>query len=143
MIFKEVEEIETAIDNAINNAMETVVTEHAKDAIVESEESNVYSYDPIFLNRRMESGGLKDRSTMRDSYDIGSKTLTITMETDWQNIGFRYIDGRGAYDDLADAIENNNIYNAPPRPFMQQAEDDYAKNQFESDIMDALTSAGL
>ena len=139
MTFEEVDQFEIAMENAIDMAMETVVTEGAKDAIADSVYSNVYSYNPIFLSRRNTGGGLPDRNTMQESYDAPSKTLTIKMETEWQNLGFRYIDGRGTGgNDLSDVVENNNIYNAPPRPFMQPAEDDYASNRFEADLMSAL-----
>lgn len=136
--YEEIEQYETDIDLAIDTAMEGIVTENAKVAIQDSVASHVYSYNPIFLSRWNTSGGLRDTSTMRDDYDSGSKTLTITMETEWQNRGFRYIDGRGTYDDLADAVENNQIYNAPPRKFMKPAEDEYSHGQFEADLMSVL-----
>lgn len=143
--FDNCDEFLIALDRAIDAAMEGAIAEKAKDAIAESVEDNVYSYTSRFPEelwgfdgRLYDSGGLQDRSLMVDSYDSGSKTLEIEMQVPWQHLK----GGNYPSSDLSDVVENNQIYNAPPREFAKPAEDKY-KPQFEKDLTNELKSNGF
>ena len=138
--FGSLDEFETQLDRIIDMAMVMTVQEHAKEAIQDSEENNVYSYMPKFYSRRRESGGIKDKYNMQGTYDPTDKELTIEVKAPLQNLrgnSKNYAVG------LVEYIETSQIYHAPPRPFLQQAEDTYSKDQFEKDLMEVLNANGF
>ena len=144
--FNSVLEYRIALEKAITDTMINEVAEHAKEALQESMEENVYSvYWPEFFNRRMEAGGLKDKANMtEDYYSSGDyRTLEISATAPWQSLGFKTIDGRGTYGgDLSDVIENDGMYGAPPRPFTKPAEERYEK-RFDRDLQHGIIKRGL
>lgn len=139
MVFETVEEYERLLDLAVDEAMRGFIADNVKRAIADAVESHVYSYEPEFLSRQGYNGGLQDPWYMNDTYDAGSNTLTVKMETPWQHL----YGGNYPGSDLADVVEQNGMYGAGPREFMQPAEQDYASSQFESDLIMALHESGL
>ena len=142
--YNETYEIEQAIRNNLEAVMSGQIAEDAKTAITQATVSEVYmAYDPKFVSRRWHNGGLADPNTYKANYHPDTLELIVTVKTEWQNLGFRRTTGIGTGgNDLADIIENNGMYNAPPRPFIKQAENNIKniKKQLEQTIADHLNS---
>lgn len=142
--YNEVYEIEAAILTNLIPVMEGQIAEDVKTAITQATVSEVYmAYDPKFVSRRWHNGGLADPNTYNANYHPNIQELNVEVKTPWQNIGFRKTTGVGTGgNDLADIIENNGMYNAPPRPFIKQAENNIKniKKQLEQTIADHLNS---
>lgn len=138
--YNKISEIEIAIKRELPLVMEDEVKEQVENAIKWAT-SVVYSYNPIYYNRRMSSGGLSDPNTYEANYYPSEQELIIDIKTPWQNVGFRRTTGEGTGDnELADVIEKNRIYHAPPRPFLRQAEEivKSRKSQLEQIVADYL-----
>jgi len=146
-IFFDIEDYKTALDLEIANCMRdpdgTVQTE-AKKAIIRSAKENVYDAypKPKFESRRgtgkSMGGGIMDEDNLLSFTSEKGFTLTIQNLATWQHLY------GGAYpsNDLADVIENNQIYGAPKRPFMQKAEDEYS-DRFGLDLVEDLEFRGF
>lgn len=149
-------ELNTAIEYAIENH----VIDGAKTAIQESEERNVYSYVPIWdwaeETRRKEAGGIQDKKNMIVHPNFASteeKSIEIEIVSTWQwadplnsfeNVTYEQLQGGpNPTGDLVQTIENRGMYAAPPRPFMQDAEQTYGNGQFEIDLMQGLKEHGF
>lgn len=140
--YNETYEIEAAILANLEAVMEGQIAEDAKTAIVQATLSKVYmAYDPKFMSRRWHNDGLADPNNYKANYDPSTRELVVTVEASWQNIGFIKTTGIGTGgNDFADVIEKNGMYNAPPRPFIQQAENNIKsiKSVLEATIADHL-----
>ena len=133
--YYEVYEIENAIDRELPLVMEDEIKEHVENAIKWST-SVVYSYEPLFYNRRRGQGGLADPSTYKANYHPKDQELIIEIKTPWQQLR----GGEIPSEDLADVISNNQVYNAPPRPFLKTAEQivNSRRKQLEQIVADYL-----
>lgn len=121
--YNEVYEIEAAILTGLIPIMENAIKVEASHAIREAAMEKVYSYSPQFNHRRLAIGGIADVMTYDANYHPNIQELIIEVKTPWQNIGFRHTTGEGTGgNELADVIENNQIYHAPKRPFIKRAE---------------------
>ena len=135
--YEETYQIEAAIKNHLETIMRTQIKEEASDAISEAVESEVYSYYPLYTGRpdtvaspRKKAGGLGDKTTYIDNYDPDSRELIIEVKTKWQNVKFRHVDGSGTGgNDLANVVEQSQMYHAPARPFIKRAEEIISANQ--------------
>lgn len=149
-IFYDVESYSTALDIEIAESMrdpEGTVQRGARKAIKESADENVYyAYTPKFLSRRGESfssayggggGIIADNNIISISTEKGF-TVTLIDAAPWQHL----YGGSYPTSDLTDVIEKNGMYGAPPRPFMQEAEDKYG-DQFGDDLVSELELKGF
>ena len=144
--FDSVAAYRAALDLAIDSAMQGEVLIDVIDIVHDTIDENVYySYFPEFHNRRMEAGGLSDKANLSPDYIAGSKTLHIQATAPWQNLGnFHYKDGRGIYNkDLSYVIERKGLYNAPPRPFAQDAEKKLQSGIIDKALQHAIIIRGL
>ena len=140
LVFNSVEAYSAALDKAVDACFKGRLIGLVKHEIQEAVSPVILGYEPEFYSRRMLDGGLLDTANMDDSY--GGKTLEVEMVADWQNIGFKMIDGRGTYDDLSDVIENSGMYGRPATPYVQIAEDAVVK-MLEAELPAALISKGF
>lgn len=143
-------DFEKHLDWAIDDAMQNEIAEKAIEQLQETGEKNVYqAYKPKFNSRRgKDNGGLISTETMFPDYDPFTKTLTVSLnaEFQWLNQYFPVPRMKGGADtsvSLADAIQSQKIYGAPPRPFVQEAEDKYAAKKFGQNLSKALKNRGL
>lgn len=147
--FDTIEEFEAYLDWAIGDAMQNEIAEEAIEQLQETGERKVYSYKPKFNSRREESGGgLISTDTMFPDYEASTKTLTVSLNAEWQNLSSiirvpRIKGGADTSQSLADAIQTQTIYHAPARPFVQEAEDKYAAKKFGTHLVRALNRRGL
>ena len=138
--FKTIQAFENALDRAIDSVMQGRVADGVKEQIATSVQEDVYDvYDPKFYSRFGSDGGMKDKSFMTDHYDAGTKTLTVEHEPLWQHLR------GGAYptSDLSEVVQNNQIYGAPPRKYIDEAENTYAKSAFQIDLEVGLREKGF
>lgn len=148
--FDTIEEFEMYLDWAIGDAMQNEIAEKAIEQLQETGEKNVYqAYKPKFNSRRGKGGGgLISIDTMFPDYDPFTKTLTVSLnaEFQWLSQYFPVPKMKGGADtsvSLADAIQTQKIYGAPPRPFVQEAEEEYSSKRFDIDLEASLTQRGL
>lgn len=135
MEFYSIEAYVAHLERSIDLVMQDQVADGIKDEIADSVSKNVYTYEPRFYSRRVFSGGIRDKSNMQQDYDPSEKALTITEEAPWQQL----YGGDTPSTDLATVIENNEIYNAPPRPFMEKAAKEYLQSgRFNKDLTGTL-----
>ena len=146
--YNEISEIENAIKRELTVIMEGKIAEDVKTAITQATVSEVYMAHDSLLppemiingqtvrTRRWHNGGLADKNTYKDSYDPVEQELKIEVKTDWQQL----LGGAKPGNDLADVIENNGMYHAPARPFINEAEHiiKNQKKQLEETIADHL-----
>lgn len=156
--FQSLEDFRTELNSAVERAITVKMVDNLKTAIQESEDSRVYSYQPktwwAKQTRRMEDGGIKDRKNMYATYDFGSlqeKTVEMEIRVGWQWVypvkRFHHPYGKlkggpNPTGDLVEAIETSGIYGVR-RPFMQEAGEDYIKNQAETDLITSLAEDGF
>ena len=139
--FASVEELSAYIDSTVDSIMQNEIAKGLKKAVKEKAKKNVYdSYDPIFMSRDYEYGGILDESFMYTYYS--RPELTLEHIVAWQQLGFRKTNGRQP-GDLVDTIEKNGLYHAPPRPYMEEAGDSYVAEKADDDMQKALNKAGL
>lgn len=155
--YNEVYEIEAAILTGLMGVMDPdqggQVAEDVKTAIAQAVTKEVYMAYPSKLppeverdgvmvkTRRWHEGGLADPSTYDAKYHPNTQELNVEIKTEWQNIGFKRTTGAGTGgNDLADVIEENGMYGAGARPFIQQAENNIKniKTILEETIADHL-----
>lgn len=141
--FKTIQAFENALDRAIDSVMQGRVVDGVRDQIATSVQEDVYDvYDPKFYSRRAGNGGMKSKSKKNmevTSYDSSTKTLTITHKVDWQQLK----GGTPPSNDLTEVIQNNQVYGAPPRQYIDEAENTYAKSAFEIDLELGLREKGF
>lgn len=126
----------TGLNLAIGDTMVNDIAPKLIERIQQEAEATVYDYRPRYYRRREKNpGGLISPDTMSVDYNRLSQTLTISLNAEWQNKGFRYVDGSGTGGNkLADVVQQNWIYNAPPRSFVEAAETSYAAEEFAADL---------
>lgn len=160
------EDYDKALDKAIAQAMNgenSRVQVNARAVIVKNAEERVYNTYPnpgIEWSRRYNHNGILDPSTYRSqssTYAHHSRTLDATLlgnygsgkgfttyisaETEWQQrFGGSSKDNPNS---LVYAIEENGLYHAPPRPYMDHAESEYAEKYFEKDLVLELEDNGF
>lgn len=149
MPIPEVNIFRTELNKALDDTMQTVMSDAVKTELSIFAEDLVYNaYEPRFYSRRRDYGGIMDEATMQDDYDSNTKTLTVSAKADWQQLW----GGMKPKSDLADAIESGEKrfyqHRAGPRPFHKPAEDYIAKSGFadrylESEIDARLTGLSL
>lgn len=141
-VFDTVKQFEKNLDLAIDIAMSRggTVCNGVEDELTKQAQQRVYdAYEPKFESRYGDFGGIMDKGYMIENYDPSTKTLTIRQNTPWQHLR------GGAYPmaNLNDVIEHKGIYGAQPRPYIEEAEQSYASQQFEIDLSVALADLGL
>lgn len=138
--FPSFEHFEIALDKAVDDAMQTYISDRVKREIQQQEDARVYSYEPKMWSRRYTAGGLADTSLMKDDYNSSNKELRITIDAPWQQLK----PGKTPTISLADAVEAGiNMYGAGKRPFTHETEEAYARGDFERDLQYFLMWSGL
>lgn len=117
---QEVAAAKAAMELAISDALQNEVAEVVKKAIVESARENVYeAYDPVFLSRNAENGGLLDEGNLAVS--VTGTELTVENLTPFQHLW----GGQYPSETLTDVIESGDsrfhMGSAGARPFMEPA----------------------
>ena len=155
-VFYSFEEYNNALDKAIGNAMQSPdgkIQKNVKKEITDCAENFVYrTYPPAFLSRRYGAGGILDPDSYRSSRYADTAiitknaskgfTLHIYAEAQWQQLFGGSPEGNP--DTLTEAIENNGLYGARPRKYMEYAEANYGYGgQFEKDLVAELEDAGF
>ena len=127
------------IDAAISNALSVEVAEAVREAVHDAAMTEVYeAYEPRFMSRRMESGGLIDPENTVIS--VAGTTLTAENVTGLQNLW-------GGNDDspLAPIVQDGvEAYHMPfPRPFMDAAKEQLINGKAEEALRRGLTRQGI
>lgn len=139
--FASVAELSAYIDSTVDSIMQNEIAKGLKKAVKKTAEKNVYSYPAEFVSRRNGDGGILDESLMNTTYS--RPVLTLSQDDiPWQQLGFRKTNGREP-GNLVDTIEKNGMYNAPPRPYLEEAGDSYVAEKADNDMQKALNRAGL
>ena len=131
------------LDAAIDSAMQNEVAKGAKEALRDAAYSEVYgAYTPIFFNRRMDAGGLSDVGQMEQSY--GGKTLTIQDMASWQQLYGGSAPGTRLAEAIASGSAAYHFHKAGPRPFHEEAEQQFAASgEFGRLLAAGLRAAGF
>lgn len=131
------------LDAAIDSTMQNEVAKGAKEALREAAYSEVYgAYTPIFFNRRMDAGGLSDVGQMETSY--GGKTLTVQDMASWQQLYGGSAPGTRLAEAIASGSAAYHFHKAGPRPFHEEAEQQFAASgEFERLLAAGLRAAGF
>lgn len=131
------------LDAAIDSTMQSEVAEGAKKALRTAAYSEVYgAYSPSFMSRRMDGGGLADMGQMDVSY--GGKTLTIQDMAPWQQLYGGTVPGGRLAEAIASGDSRYHFGKAGPRPFHQEAEQQFAASgEFENLLAAGLRAAGF
>ena len=140
LAFNEIAEIEVAIDNAIDKAMNGYVGEQAVSNVQEIINAVVYqAYTPVFFDR---TGALMAKENLPYYYDSEAKEFHITTMAEWNNIGYRRTTGQGIHGELGTVIAENGMYGAGPRDFVGESEK-VLPNAMDKPLEASLRSAGL
>ena len=131
------------LDAAIDSAMQNEVAKGAKEALRDAAYSEVYgAYTPIFFNRRMDAGGLSDVGQMETSY--GGKTLTVQDMASWQQLYGGSAPGARLAEAIASGSAAYHFHKAGPRPFHEEAEQQFAASgEFGRLLAAGLRAAGF
>lgn len=131
------------LDAAIDSTMQSEVAEGAKKALRDAAYSEVYgAYTPIFFNRRMDAGGLSDVGQMETSY--GGKTLTVQDMASWQQLYGGSAPGTRLAEAIASGSAAYHFHKAGPRPFHEEAEQQFAASgEFGRLLAAGLRAAGF
>ena len=131
------------LDAAIDSAMQNEVAKGAKEALRDAAYSEVYgAYTPIFFNRRMDAGGLSDVGQMEASY--GGKTLTVQDMASWQQLYGGSAPGTRLAEAIASGSAAYHFHKAGPRPFHEEAEQQFAASgEFGRLLAAGLRAAGF
>lgn len=131
------------LDAAIDSAMQNEVAKGAKEALRDAAYSEVYgAYTPIFFNRRMDAGGLSDVGQMETSY--GGKTLTVQDMASWQQLYGGSAPGTRLAEAIASGFAAYHFHKAGPRPFHEEAEQQFAASgEFGRLLAAGLRAAGF
>lgn len=131
------------LDAAIDSTMQSEVAEGAKKALRAAAYSEVYgAYSPEFFSRRMDAGGLSDVGQMDQSY--GGKTLTIQDMASWQQLYGGSAPGTRLAEAIASGSAAYHFHKAGPRPFHEEAEQQFAASgEFGRLLAAGLRAAGF
>lgn len=131
------------LDAAIDSAMQSEVAEGAKKALRAAAYSEVYgAYSPEFFSRRMDAGGLSDVGQMETSY--GGKTLTVQDMASWQQLYGGSAPGTRLAEAIASGSAAYHFHKAGPRPFHEEAEQQFAASgEFGRLLAAGLRAAGF
>lgn len=131
------------LDAAIDSTMQSEVAKGAKEALRDAAYSEVYgAYTPIFFNRRMDAGGLSDVGQMETSY--GGKTLTVQDMASWQQLYGGSAPGGRLAEAIASGDSRYHFHKAGPRPFHEEAEQQFAASgEFGRLLAAGLRAAGF
>lgn len=131
------------LDAAIDSAVQNEVAKGAKEALRDAAYSEVYgAYTPIFFNRRMDAGGLSDVGQMETSY--GGKTLTVQDMASWQQLYGGSAPGTRLAEAIASGSAAYHFHKAGPRPFHEEAEQQFAASgEFGRLLAAGLRAAGF
>lgn len=131
------------LDAAIDSTMQSEVAEGAKKALRAAAYSEVYgAYSPEFFSRRMDAGGLSDVGQMETSY--GGKTLTVQDMAFWQQLYGGSAPGGRLAEAIASGDSRYHFHKAGPRPFHEEAEQQFAASgEFERLLAAGLRAAGF
>lgn len=142
LVFYDVETYEAALNMAIQFSLgDGNLLDAVKNEVADVVQGAVDSYSPQFYSRRGKGGGgVADPSNMTEL--VAPESLTLYLTAGWQNKGFRYIDGRGAYTDLSDALESSQIYSRSPVAYVDNATE-VAAQTVERELPGALVGRGF
>lgn len=131
------------LDAAIDSTMQSEVAEGAKKALRAAAYSEVYgAYSPEFFSRRMDAGGLSDVGQMETSY--GGKTLTVQDMASWQQLYGGSAPGGRLAGAIASGDSRYHFHKAGPRPFHEEAEQQFAASgEFGRLLAAGLRAAGF
>lgn len=131
------------LDAAIDSTMQSEVAEGAKKALRAAAYSEVYGvYSPEFFSRRMDAGGLSDVGQMETSY--GGKTLTVQDMASWQQLYGGSVPGTRLAEAIASGSAAYHFHKAGPRPFHEEAEQQFAASgEFGRLLAAGLRAAGF
>ena len=131
------------LDAAIDSTMQSEVAEGAKKALRAAAYSEVYgAYSPEFFSRRMDAGGLSDAGQMETSY--GGKTLTVQDMASWQQLYGGSAPGTRLAEAIASGSAAHHFHKAGPRPFHEEAEQQFAASgEFGRLLAAGLRAAGF
>ena len=131
------------LDAAIDSTMQSEVAEGAKKALRAAAYSEVYgAYSPEFFSRRMDAGGLSDVGQMETSY--GGKTLTVQDMASWQQLYGGSTPGGRLAEAIASGDSRYHFHKAGPRPFHEEAEQQFAgSGEFGRLLAAGLRAAGF
>ena len=131
------------LDAAIDSAMQNEVAKGAKEALRDAAYGEVYgAYTPIFFNRRMDAGGLSAVGQMETSY--GGKTLTVRDRASWQQLYGGSAPGTRLAEAIASGSAAYHFHKAGPRPFHEEAEQQFAASgEFGRLLAAGLRAAGF
>lgn len=131
------------LDAAIDSTMQSEVAEGAKKALRAAAYSEVYgAYSPEFFSRRMDAGGLSDVGQMETSY--GGKTLTVQDTASWQQLYGGSAPGGRLAEAIASGDSRYHFHKAGPRPFHEEAEQQFAASgEFGRLLAAGLRAAGF
>ena len=131
------------LDAAIDSTMQSEVAEGAKKALRAAAYSEVYgAYSPEFFSRRMDAGGLSDVGQMETSY--GGKTLTVQDMASWQQLYGGSTPGGRLAEAIASGDSRYHFHKAGPRPFHEEAEQQFAASgEFGRLLAAGLRAAGF
>ena len=131
------------LDAAIDSTMQSEVAEGAKKALRAAAYSEVYgAYSPEFFSRRMDAGGLSDAGQMETSY--GGKTLTVQDMASWQQLYGGSAPGTRLAEAIASGSAAYHFHKAGPRPFHEEAEQQFAASgEFGRLLAAGLRAAGF
>lgn len=131
------------LDAAIDSTMQSEVAEGAKKALRAAAYSEVYgAYSPEFFSRRMDAGGLSDVGQMETSY--GGKTLTVQDMASWQQLYGGSAPGGRLAEAIASGDSRYHFHKAGPRPFHEEAEQQFAASgEFGRLLAAGLRAAGF
>lgn len=145
--FYSVEEYRVALDLEIANSMrdpDGAVQRGAKEEIKRQAEIQVYdAYTPKFMSRRGENsiggGSIVDEDSIVSFSTEKGFTLTMENLASWQQL----YGGTTPNISLADAIQENGLWGAPPREFMGWAEMYYGYGLFGRNLVSDLELKGF
>ena len=131
------------LDAAIDSTMQSEVAEGAKKALRAAAYSEVYgAYSPEFFSRRMDAGGLSDIGQMETSY--GGKALTVQDMASWQQLYGGSAPGGRLSEAIASGDSRYHFHKAGPRPFHEEAEQQFAASgEFGRLLAAGLRAAGF
>lgn len=123
---------------SINDALAGPMADGLQEKVQAKAMEQVYSYNPDFYSRREADGGLIDKANMPTT--VSDMVLTLENTTGLQNLF-----GGNDSSPLTPIVEEGvGAYHMPyPRPFMEEAEEEYASGEGEAEIKRALAAAGL
>ena len=167
-VFNSFEEYDKALDNAVAEAMNgenSRVQVNARAVAIKNAEERVYNTYPepgMPWSRRYNHNGILDPSTYKSRSSFEASRIRRDINNSQSGVvgkggkGFMtYIRGEAEWqqrfggeashnrDFLVWAIEENGLYHAPPRPYMEHAEAEYGEKYFAKDLVLELEENGF